>query len=109
MNSATLLAYKSAPLRWHVYRDGRRVGMVGIDTKGERPMITVKINKQCQRRGLGSFAIKQACLMARLDSVYATTRRGNLGAIGALKNAGFREIEGGRGQMEMVWTVEVSE
>jgi hypothetical protein len=79
---------------WHIYLGPTRAGDVYINVIDEPPLgthasIQIKVNQNCQGRGIGRIAYKLASVASEHDIIYAHMRKSNLASRRAAEYAGY--------------------
>ena len=94
---------------WRIDWNNKRAGIIYInlnkDTSiGKHASMSIFLNLPSQGRGIGTFAIKQACQKSKYNTIYAHIRKSNIASSKAFEKAGFIDkiLEKGK-QKLMVW------
>lgn len=94
---------------WHIYLGTTRAGAVYINVIDELPLgthasIQIKVNQNCQGRGIGRIAYRLASVASEHNTVYAHMRKSNLASRKAAEYAGYVVDEDvSTPQLIMVW------
>lgn len=88
---------------WHIYSGEKRCGYVYINP-GEKPSLSIELNKDSRGKGIGRVAYKMAAEQSHFNTIYLHMRKSNIASKKAAEYAGFKVIEDFEDkQLSMIW------